>query len=82
MDGLLPPSYEAATSRDPLPLVAPHVRSRDLPTAALVCRRWHAVFAAELWRDPALHFPMAIGDVEDTQYGTYNSNLIMRALGC
>lgn len=48
----VPPTYEAATSRDPLGLIAPYVRRQDLFAAALVSRRWSAAFAPRIWERP------------------------------
>ncbi|KAI7388131.1 hypothetical protein KC336_g17419, partial [Hortaea werneckii] len=51
-----PPSYEKATLTDHWDIVARYVPSNDLCSAALVCSRWHAVFAPHLWGNPASHF--------------------------
>ncbi|KAI5805625.1 hypothetical protein DFH27DRAFT_552104 [Peziza echinospora] len=48
----IPPSYEAATSRNPLPLIAPYLRRRDLLNANRVCREWHTVFSEVIWSCP------------------------------
>ncbi|KAH8697142.1 leucine rich repeat domain protein [Talaromyces proteolyticus] len=52
----IPPSYENATMRDALSLIAHYIPSADLCAASLVCRRWHAIFIPHLWGDPASHF--------------------------
>ncbi|KAF2454703.1 hypothetical protein BDY21DRAFT_291008 [Lineolata rhizophorae] len=52
----VPPSYECANTRDCWPLIAPYVCSLDLCSAALVSRRWHQIFAPQLWGNPASHF--------------------------
>lgn len=51
-----PPSYEKATLTDHWDIVARYVPSNDLCSAALVCSRWHSVFAPHLWGNPASHF--------------------------
>ncbi|GME42580.1 Beta-lactamase-related protein [Neofusicoccum parvum] len=50
------PSYEAANTRDYWPIVAQYIPSRDLCSAALVCRQWHRIFTRQLWGNPASHF--------------------------
>ncbi|KAL6705825.1 hypothetical protein ACN47E_006285 [Coniothyrium glycines] len=55
MDDLLP-SYESAIDRDPWPLIARYLPSKDLCSAALICRKWHAIFTPHLWGNPASHF--------------------------
>jgi hypothetical protein len=64
MDDLLP-SYESAIKQDPWELVARHLPSGDLCSAALVCLKWHGIFTPELWGNPASHF----GVQNDTVYG-------------
>ena len=51
-----PPTYEKATEKDYLDLVAPYLASSDLCSAALVCSEWHATFSPHLWGNPASHF--------------------------
>ncbi|KAF2090662.1 hypothetical protein K490DRAFT_33861 [Saccharata proteae CBS 121410] len=51
-----PPSYEVANARDHWSLIAQYIPSRDLCSAALVCRAWYKVFAPHLWGNPASHF--------------------------
>ena len=51
-----PPSYEKATLKNHLDLVAKYIPSNDLCSAALVCSEWHAVFTPHLWGNPASHF--------------------------
>ncbi|KAI2477726.1 F-box domain containing protein [Pyrenophora tritici-repentis] len=63
MDDLLP-SYESVIQRDPWILVAPYLTSKDLCSAALVCRKWHDIFTRHLWGSPASHF----GVQNDTVY--------------
>ncbi|KAF2876944.1 hypothetical protein BDV95DRAFT_481241 [Massariosphaeria phaeospora] len=63
MDDLLP-SYESAIRQDPWEYVAPCLRSDDLCSAALVCRKWHETFTPLLWGNPASHF----GVQNDTVY--------------
>ncbi|KAF2741248.1 hypothetical protein EJ04DRAFT_507092 [Polyplosphaeria fusca] len=63
MDDLLP-SYESVTHQNPWELVAPHLASKDLCSAALVCQKWHQVFTPQLWGNPASHF----GVQNDTVY--------------
>ena len=65
MESIVPPSYEEATTRDYLPLVAPYIGSFDLYNASLVSKGWHAVFAPCLWGNPASHF----GTENDRVYG-------------
>ncbi|KAF8462680.1 hypothetical protein BDZ91DRAFT_850472 [Kalaharituber pfeilii] len=52
MDSSLPPTYEAATARDPLPLVGRYLPRQDLLRASLVCRHWHSVFSRIMWSSP------------------------------
>lgn len=47
-----PPSYETATLTNPWTIIAPYVYPSDYLSACLVCRSWHAVFAARLWANP------------------------------
>ena len=51
-----PPSYEKATLVDYWDIIARYIPSGDLCSAALVCSRWHAIFAPHLWGNPASHF--------------------------
>jgi len=51
-----PPTYEKATEKDYLDLVAPYIPTNDLCSAALVCSKWHAAFSPHLWGNPASHF--------------------------
>lgn len=51
-----PPSYEKATLVDYWDIIARYIPSSDLCSAALVCSRWHAIFAPHLWGNPASHF--------------------------
>ena len=46
------PTYEAAMTRDPLPLVARYVRRQDVFAASLVSRRWRAALLPTLWEEP------------------------------
>ncbi|KAK6539861.1 hypothetical protein TWF694_008702 [Orbilia ellipsospora] len=46
------PSYDVATTRDPVSVVAPFIRRRDLFNCSLVCRAWHDSVASELWGEP------------------------------
>ena len=46
------PTYEAAITRDPLPLVARYVRRQDVFAASLVSRRWRAALLPTLWEEP------------------------------
>lgn len=55
-----PPTYEDATLIDYLDVIARYMPLRDLTAAALVCSRWHAVFAPHIWGNPTSHF--GIGD--------------------
>lgn len=64
MDDQLP-SYESVTQQSPWELVAPFLCSDDLCAAALVCQKWHQIFARQLWGNPASHF----GTQNDTVYG-------------
>ncbi|KAK6353188.1 hypothetical protein TWF696_005174 [Orbilia brochopaga] len=50
------PTYEAATSRDPIVCIAPYLRREDLFNCALVCRAWRRALDDELWGEPALCF--------------------------
>ncbi|KAL0264777.1 hypothetical protein SLS55_000729 [Diplodia seriata] len=50
------PSYEAANTRDYWSIVARYISSKDLCSAALVCRQWHGIFTRQLWGNPASHF--------------------------
>ena len=55
MDDILP-SYESACQRDPWIFIPPYLSATDLCSAALVCRKWHQIFTAHLWGNPASHF--------------------------
>ncbi|KAK6432011.1 hypothetical protein LTR95_011822 [Oleoguttula sp. CCFEE 5521] len=57
-----PPTYEAATLRDPIAIIAPYISSNCLLSAALVSRSWHEVLVTQLWGNPSSHF-----DTEDDQ---------------
>lgn len=46
------PTYEAATNRDPLTLIAPYVRRQDLFSGSLVNRQWRDAFMKEIWEHP------------------------------
>jgi hypothetical protein len=72
----VPPSYETAMTRDYWSIVANYIPSHDLCTAALVCRRWHEIFASQLWGDPASHF----GTQNDMVYGKFPKKFRKRAL--
>ena len=61
----VPPSYEEATNKDYLSLIAPFIGSRDLCVASLVCKQWNKAFAPWLWGRPASHF----GLEDDRVYG-------------
>ncbi|KAL4781900.1 hypothetical protein BJX76DRAFT_334199 [Aspergillus varians] len=52
----VPPSYESATTRDALSIIAQYIPSSDLCAATLVCQKWHMVFMPFLWGNPASHF--------------------------
>lgn len=51
-DGNVLPTYEAATNRDPLTLIAPYARRADLFSASLVSRQWREAFMKEIWEHP------------------------------
>ncbi|KAH9868480.1 hypothetical protein J1614_007552 [Plenodomus biglobosus] len=63
MDDLLP-SYESVIERDPWKHIARYLPSEDLCSAAVICQKWHKVFAPHLWGSPASHF----GVQNDTVY--------------
>ncbi|KAF2856779.1 hypothetical protein T440DRAFT_383210 [Plenodomus tracheiphilus IPT5] len=63
MDDLLP-SYESVMERDPWKHIARYLPSEGLCSAALVCHKWHKIFAPHLWGSPASHF----GVQNDTVY--------------
>ncbi|RPB20494.1 hypothetical protein L211DRAFT_870674 [Terfezia boudieri ATCC MYA-4762] len=65
------PSYQAATARDPLSLIAPYIRKEDLLRASLVCRRWHIVFSRALWTSPEVFWEM--GDRNTLSTASFNS---------
>ncbi|KAJ6256098.1 hypothetical protein Dda_9190 [Drechslerella dactyloides] len=50
------PTYEAATSRDPVACAARYLRREDLFSCALVCRVWRRAVDEELWGYPTLCF--------------------------
>ncbi|KAK6505938.1 hypothetical protein TWF506_010868 [Arthrobotrys conoides] len=52
-DPRLLPTYEAATSHNPIVIVAPYIRREDLFNCALVSRTWNDAIAPELWGEPA-----------------------------
>ncbi|KZF24574.1 hypothetical protein L228DRAFT_266898 [Xylona heveae TC161] len=58
MEEDVPPSYEAATSRDVWAIVAPYARlsKNDLCAACLVSSHWYHTFVRYLWGNPASHF--------------------------
>lgn len=58
-----PPSYIQATTADHWSIIASFVASKDLCSAALVCRRWNKVFTTQLWGNPASHFGTENDDV-------------------
>ncbi|KAI5804271.1 hypothetical protein EDC01DRAFT_760381 [Geopyxis carbonaria] len=49
---LPPPTYETATSRDPLPLLAPYLTLSSLPDCILVSKAWKAAFTPALYAAP------------------------------
>lgn len=51
-DGNALPTYEVATNKDPLKLIAPYVRREDLFSASLVSRQWREAFMKEIWEHP------------------------------
>jgi hypothetical protein len=51
-----PPTYAAATSIDPWPLIAPYVEQRALTSCCLVSRHFQKIFLPELWGYPSRHF--------------------------
>lgn len=59
------PSYAEAVSHDHWNIIAPYIPSADLCSCALVCSRWHEIFSAHLWGNPASHF----GVENDAVYG-------------
>lgn len=54
----IPPSYSQAVSRDHWQVVSPFIDSKDLYSAALVCRQWNRIFTPLLWGNPAAHLPI------------------------
>ncbi|EPS40421.1 hypothetical protein H072_5736 [Dactylellina haptotyla CBS 200.50] len=48
----LPPSYDEATTRNPVPIIAPYIRREDLFNCSLVCRAWNDSISIELWGEP------------------------------
>ena len=52
----VPPSYESAIDKEVWKIVAPWIPSSDLCSACLVSKKWHSIFIAFLWGDPASHF--------------------------
>lgn len=65
------PTYEAATNRDPLALIAPYVRREDLFSASLVNRRWRAALAEEIWQCPDRLWELGDRPVLSTHLLTY-----------
>lgn len=63
MDDLLP-SYESVIDQNPWLYIAEYLPSEALCSAALVCRKWHAIMTPLLWGKPASHF----GVQNDTVY--------------
>ncbi|KAK6332177.1 hypothetical protein TWF718_002709 [Orbilia javanica] len=47
------PSYEDATSHNPIAIIAPYIRREDLFNCALVSRAWNDAINCELWGEPA-----------------------------
>ncbi|RVD87553.1 uncharacterized protein DFL_001780 [Arthrobotrys flagrans] len=47
------PSYEDATSHNPIDIIAPYIRREDLFNCALVSRTWNEAINSELWGEPA-----------------------------
>lgn len=47
-----PPTYQEATERAPLKLIAPHVSPHDLYSASLVSKSWNETFMEQLWKEP------------------------------
>ncbi|KAK6346430.1 hypothetical protein TWF730_010752 [Orbilia blumenaviensis] len=47
------PSYEDATSDNPIVVIAPYLRRQDLFNCALVSRTWNEAINTELWGEPA-----------------------------
>ncbi|KAK6525032.1 hypothetical protein TWF281_011919 [Arthrobotrys megalospora] len=47
------PSYEDATSHNPIVIIAPYIRREDLFNCALVSRAWNDAINSELWGEPA-----------------------------
>ncbi|KAI9755479.1 MAG: hypothetical protein M4579_004270 [Chaenotheca gracillima] len=45
-----PPTYEAATSPNVLPVIAEYVPLRDQLSACMVSKRWYAAFIPVIWR--------------------------------
>lgn len=70
---IVPPSYESATTRDALSIIAPYIPSSDLCAATLVCSKWHTAFMPFLWGNPASHF----GTENDEVYGNCHSNYLV-----
>ncbi|KAA8911308.1 hypothetical protein FN846DRAFT_936278 [Sphaerosporella brunnea] len=52
------PSYEAATTRDPLPLIANYLRREDVFVASLVSQSWRAALMPALWGAPHKYWGM------------------------
>ncbi|KAF3185123.1 hypothetical protein TWF225_005616 [Orbilia oligospora] len=47
------PTYEAATSHNPIVIIAPYIRREDLFNCALVSWTWNHAISSELWGEPA-----------------------------
>ncbi|KAI9842694.1 MAG: hypothetical protein M1837_006979 [Sclerophora amabilis] len=71
----IPPTYEAATSKDVWPIVSNYVLFGDLPSACLVCRRWSKLYSAQLWTNPKFGYSSAVLDVSPEE-------VFMRFLNC
>ena len=52
------PSYQAAISRDPWPLIAPYVHDQDLFALSLVSRKIGEAATSQLWCQPASKFTL------------------------
>lgn len=62
----IPPSYEAATTRDHWRFVAPYIEEPlDLCSVSRVSKAFHDLFVPFLWGNPSSHF----GTQNDRVYG-------------
>jgi hypothetical protein len=52
------PSYEAATTRDPLPLIGKYFRREDVFAASLVSQSWRVALMPILWEVPHKYWGM------------------------